>query len=160
VADGLLEDSGRRLRVTSFTRGEIVEIYEMRKLLEGAAAELAAVNIAADVVAELRDATKALFASQEAIDWNGRALAFDLRFHDALARGSGNERLYRDISRYRLLVRGLCRITGSQENLRQALAEHEQILAAIEARDPLAARDRMEAHIAARLEGVLNAMPA
>lgn len=159
MSDGLVVMAGhRRLQVAALTRDEIGEIYTLRQLLEGAAAERAASRIENSVLAELRRAADVLDADHGRLDWSCRALEFDLTFHDAIAAACGNERLRRDIARYRLLVRGLCRMTGSERNLREALDEHRSILIALERRDPILARDAMAAHIAARLEGVHRAM--
>jgi DNA-binding GntR family transcriptional regulator len=159
MADGLVVMVGhRRLQVAALTRDEIGEIYSLRQLLEGAAAERAASRIETSVLEELRRAADLLDADHGSLDWPSRALDFDLAFHDAIAAASGNERLRRDIARYRLLVRGLCRMTGSEANLREALEEHRTILIALERRDPLMAREAMTAHIAARLGGVHRAM--
>jgi hypothetical protein len=53
-----------------------------------------------------------------------QALKFDVEFHDAIATLCGNERLREDISRCRLLVRGLSRLAGMIENLHDALGNH------------------------------------
>ena len=131
----------------------------MRRLLESAAAELAASRLSCEAIAELRRAADVLAAAKDAVDWTAQALKFDLAFHDAIAAACGNGRLQQDISRYRLLVRGLCRMTGTVENLHDALTEHLEILAALERRDGRAARDAMAAHIDARLGCVLGQHP-
>jgi DNA-binding GntR family transcriptional regulator len=68
--------------------------------------------------------------------------------------------LERDIARYRLLIRSCCRIAGTTANLRAALEEHLQILAALEQRDGRAASRAMHLHIEARLAGVQAVMNA
>jgi DNA-binding GntR family transcriptional regulator len=157
AADGLVKiGRHRRLRVAALSHNEVREVYAMRRLLESAAAELAAARMTDEAVADQRRAADALATARDSLDWTTRALQFDLAFHDAVAAASGNARLQQDISRYRLLVRGLCRMTGTAENLRDALAEHMEILSALERRDGRAARDAMAAHIDARLECVLS----
>jgi len=160
VADGLVKvERHRRLRVAALSHAEVREVYSMRRLLESAAAELAASRLSCEVLAELRRAADVLAAAKDAVDWTAQALKFDLAFHDAIAGACGNGRLQQDISRYRLLVRGLCRMTGTVENLHDALAEHLDILTALERRDGRAARDAMAAHIDARLGCVLGQHP-
>src|SRR5688572_22982593 len=122
VKDGLLvQDPPRRLLVARFQREDVVEIYEMRQLLEASAARRAAKGMSPDVLKELRATADALDRDRGAADWSARALEFDARFHDAIAEAGGNRRLRDDIARYRLLVRAFCRLTGSPENLGEAL---------------------------------------
>ncbi len=157
VADGLVKACGRRrLCVAALSHDEVREVYAMRRLLEGAATEMAAERMTDEALTELRRAADSLAANDRAIDWTAKALRYDLEFHDAIAAACGNGRLREDISRYRLLVRGLCRMTGTVDNLHEALAEHVVILEALEARDGPAARDAMAFHIDARLACVLG----
>jgi DNA-binding GntR family transcriptional regulator len=161
VADGLIKvERHRRLRVAALSHEEVRQVYAMRRLLESAAAEMAASSIDDQALAELRRAADALAAAEGSLDWSAQALRFDVEFHDAIAAACGNDRLREDVSRYRLLVRGLCRMTGTTENLHDALAEHLVILNALERRDGSAARDAMATHIDARLNCVLGQHPA
>jgi DNA-binding GntR family transcriptional regulator len=160
-ADGLIKvERNRRLRVAALSHDEVREVYAMRRLLESAAAERAAARIGDEELAALRRSADTLAANDRAIDWTSQALRYDLEFHDAIAAACGNGRLREDISRYRLLVRGLCRMTGTIENLHEALAEHVVILEALEAHDGPAAREAMAAHIDARLGCVLGQQPS
>jgi DNA-binding GntR family transcriptional regulator len=128
----------------------------MRQLLEGAAAELAALNLTETQLAGLAEVADSLV--EPTVDWIERSLAFDCQLHDTIAVASGRERLAQDIARYRLLVRGLCRMSGSERNLRAALAEHRAIVEALANRDPLGAKAAMDHHIACRQAAVLAEM--
>ncbi len=157
VADGLIKvERHRRLRVAALSHDEVREVYAMRRLLESAAAEWAATAMTDEALAEQRRAANVLAAADGSLDWTMQALKFDLDFHDAIALACGNDRLREDITRYRLLVRGLCRMTGTTENLHDALREHLEILTALERRDGRAAREAMASHIEARLGCVLG----
>ena len=159
AADGLVEDLvSRQARVVHFTREDVVEIYGMRRILEPAAAELAATRIDDAQLIELRSAAESLLAGAGKRDWANRAIEFDLRFHQTLAAAAGNDRLRAEIAKYRRLVRAFCRATGARENLQQALREHLAIADALAARDAAAARRAMVAHIDARLQCVLERM--
>jgi DNA-binding GntR family transcriptional regulator len=161
AADGLVDRlAHRRARVARFARHDILEIYEMRTVLETAAAERAAQHLDPAQLAELRAAADALGAGGNARGWMARALDFDVRFHEVLAAATGNERLRAEIVKYRHLVRAFCRISGNADNLRQAMREHRRILDALEARDAAAARRAMAAHIDARLQAVLRELEA
>jgi GntR family transcriptional regulator, rspAB operon transcriptional repressor len=157
AADGLIEHlANRRDRVARFTHDDIREIYEMRTILECAAAEKATRLLDEKQLSELRAEADALADAPNSRNWSTQAIDFDIRFHDLLAAAVGNERLRKEITKYRYLVRAFCRISGNPENLRQAMEEHRRILSALEARDPTAARRAMAAHIAARLQAVLR----
>jgi len=155
--DGLVEHvTNRKSRVARFTRRDVIELYEVRKHLEAASAEAASRSIPDNVLQELSCEFAVLEVQRDAVDWPSRAIAFDVRFHDRIAEASGNSRLREDIARYRLLVRSFCRLTGKTSNLDQAFAEHGEILAALQRRDPAAARQAMIVHIEKRLAAVLS----
>lgn len=155
--DGLARQvNHHKARVVQFSRQDIIEIYDLRKHLEGAAAEKATKFIDDDVLKTLRQQANQILQSHKEVDWAGRAIEYDIRFHETLAAACGNERLRSEISRYRLLVRGFCRMTGREATLAQAMREHIAILDALESRRPAAARKAMVAHIEARLKSVLE----
>lgn len=149
--DGLVVREGtRRARVTEFTPDDVFEIFEMRKFLEGPAVELAAGRMDRRHCAPLRAAADALAGlPRSAPEWTAAWADFDELFHRTIAQASGNGRLAADIGRYRLLHKGINRLSTDPASLQSALAEHLGILDAIEARDGRLARERMVAHIAA-----------
>lgn len=122
---------------------EFNDIYLMRELLEGKAAELAAVRMTEAEVDEL----KGLRAPENT---SGMSLDYDVyahRFHGLLARASGSRRLiemieatYTDVRR--LQYSGIGRPVAEASN-----REHDAIVEAIERRDPDAAARAMVAHI-------------
>jgi len=146
--DGLVEQStGRRARVAGFNPDDVFEIYEMRKFLEGPAAELAAGRMDQRQLGPLRAQGEALAASIGDPEWLARWADFDEDFHHAIAASSGNRRLAADIDRYRLLHRGFNKTAVEAAALPAALDEHFRILDALDARNPKGARDAMLAHI-------------
>jgi DNA-binding GntR family transcriptional regulator len=146
--DGLVDQEiNRKARVSSFNRDDVFEIFEMRKLLEGRAVELAATRIDGRTVASLRATANELAASTKAVDWHKRWLDFDEEFHDRIAHASGNRRLWMDIARYTLLNRGFGQIATNVACLQTALAEHQQILTALEERNAAEAASAMVSHI-------------
>jgi DNA-binding GntR family transcriptional regulator len=157
AADGLLEAlPNGKSRVVEFNAQSVRELYEMRKILEGAAAALAARLVTTERMGALRAEANQLDTATVDAQWPGRAISFDLHFHDVVAESSGNEFLRKDILRHRRLVQGFCRITGTPENLRAAFDEHLRILEGLEQRNPEAARDAMISHIDARLQTLLK----
>ncbi|MCA9040406.1 MAG: GntR family transcriptional regulator [Planctomycetaceae bacterium] len=153
--DGLVEQvNNRQARVTQLSLEEIEHIYEMRALLEGAAAERAANNLSSEQIALLIKEAKQLKARRKEVNWHEQAIEFDLRFHQILADAAGNKRLRDDILRYRRLVRCFCRMTGNENNLLSALEEHHEILKALQEGKPATARKTMVSHIKQRLAAV------
>lgn len=157
--DGVVEQiNHRRARVAKFSREELTEIYEVRNVLESAAAELAAKNIETEVLDALESEAAQLQQSRGDVDWPARALDFDIRFHQAIASACGNKRLQKEIGHYRLLIRAFCRATSDEEILLTALTEHMAIIEALRTRKPAATRTAMSRHIANRLKSVLRAV--
>ncbi len=155
--DGLLEQlPNRKFRVARFGADDLREIYELRQLLEAAAAERAATRLPPARFERLRKAARALGDAPRDDAWLARALEFDVLFHDTLAEASGNRRLQDQISRLRLIVRAFCRMTATRENLEAAFLEHEAVLRALERRDGPAAGRAMADHVAARLAATLR----
>lgn len=148
--DGLVVREGkRRARVAAFSADDVYEVFEMRKYLEGPAAELAAGRMNAVEVARLRADADDLVADADAADWVERWADFDEAFHRAIARASGNRRLAADIDRYRLLHKGFNRTSTDAASLRRAMDEHLAILDALARRNGPLARERMLAHVGA-----------
>lgn len=155
--ESLLEQlPNRKFQVARFDRDDLREIYDLRQLLESSAAERAATRLSKEQLSELRRASDALESAPRDEAWNGRALEFDVVFHDTLAEGSGNRRLRDQIGRLRILIRAFCRMTATRENLEAAFREHQTVLRALEKRDPRAAGKAMADHVAARMDAVLH----
>lgn len=158
--DGLVSQARNcRAVVANFSADDVYEIFEMRKLLEGHAAELAAGRMDRRQLVPLRATAESLRAGLNANDWAKRWADFDESFHRTIATASGLPRLCKDILRYRMLHRGFNKLSTDPAGLRGALDEHEQILDALEARDGRAAKQRMVAHIAAWQEHFIRSFP-
>jgi DNA-binding GntR family transcriptional regulator len=154
AGDGFVEiRNNRKARVAHSTRKDLLEMYDVRRLLECAAAECAAGRIDEACLAELRKEADSLAATMQEENWVARAIAFDFRFHEAIAAASGNEHLRDEITRYFLLLRAFRRMISHQD----ALPEHLAILSALEARDPAAARQSMAAHLEATAQRAMAA---
>lgn len=146
--DGLVrQEANRRAVIASFTAEDIYDIFEMRKILEGEAARRAATRIGPQVLAELRRMMGDLKADPEAPNWITRWADFDDAFHSAIAAAAGSPRLAQDISRYRMLHRGINKLSTTVEALQQAMAEHEAILEALDARNAKASHAAMINHL-------------
>jgi DNA-binding GntR family transcriptional regulator len=104
------------------------------------------------------DAIRALhdnLAEQEAAMLSGDRIRFhqlDLAFHELLVSGLGLTRVGAVIESSRASVDRVRQLLSSPRRHALTLAEHRGLLAAIEARDPEAARKAMEAHLDAVTE--------
>ena len=148
AAEGLVTITPRRgAVVTQLSRQEFLDAYQVREALETLAVRLA-VPLVSDVeVAHLRELCElmARAASEDEV-----RLFFDTNnaFHEALVRGSRNRKLHEV---HRLLVGQMVpylpRSLELRGNLQQSVAEHEAILAAVEARDANRAAELLAEHI-------------
>lgn len=144
-AHGLLVRDGRSLIVARLDHDQLGELYEVRGVVEGLAARLAARHAAPEEVAVLR----AMLEEDRALLSDPAALArANRRFHRQLHRASHNRYLSEMLTGIR---RSLALLSGSTlaapERGAQSLAEHDAIVTAIEARDERAAQEAAETHI-------------
>ena len=148
--DGLVQQrANRRATVATFSRDDIHDVFEMRKILEAEAARRAATRIDRPTLARLRAAADGLAATRTSDpSWVARWADFDRDFHASIAAACGSPRLCKDIARYHLLHRGINRLATTPDVLRQALDEHVRILDALDRRDAAGAGKAMAAHVA------------
>jgi DNA-binding GntR family transcriptional regulator len=147
-ADGLIEIVPQvGCRVLAGANEEIDETFLIRAALEGLACEAAAVTITAD---ELRAIDQTLEASEVAVEV-GDAHAYsdaNRAFHLQIVRCSGLAHVERmlegvwTLNRYQLTA---CGLLGSR--LQASMSEHRAMFAALEAHDPVGAREAVDAHL-------------
>ncbi len=156
VAEALARLEQEGLVVTVPNRGPFVaflgaddvrEIYEVREVLEGLVARLAALRADGREGARLRG----LLGAQDRALHSGSVDAImrvDMEFHRRLRVVAGNRRLAKVLQTLQDQVRTVfatsITIPGRREG---ALAEHREILASIERRDPDAAERAARTHI-------------
>mgnify|MGYP003582651209 CR=1 FL=1 len=130
------------LVVTRIDQKGVTELYSMREVLEGAAAEFAA-RRATD--AEI-DNMESILAEESAADAD--PVALNLMFHDAIYGAAHNQYLIRSLRAVTDTTFLLGRSTlQSKDRAEKALQEHRQILTAIRNRDPEAASQAAKHHI-------------
>jgi DNA-binding GntR family transcriptional regulator len=144
---------------------EVREAYLVRAELEGLAAELATVHITDDELARLHDAQDLFRRSieaeierrrsgEDATVWstgNDWERANNL-FHEVIQHAGGNRRLVATIAYlHRSFPRHLtwAALSRSSHLLGENVEQHNRICAALERRDPPAARAEMSAHVRA-----------
>ena len=136
----------------------LVELHELRELLEPAAAARAAGRITAADLDEL-DRLAVIAKPYGAIDWEAAAQRFDFALHLAIANHSGNFALgqtLRKIWQFKRL--SYIALPESPATLERGYSEHLALLAALRAHDAETARAAMLFHLrsAATLRGSRN----
>lgn len=125
------------------------ELMQARIVIEGSAIVLAASRIKPDALQNLRNLIDGMRSDIAA---GRRPLELDRQFHLAIVAQSGNSVLERIVGslfdeRYSPLAERLQDRTESQHSWIKALEEHEAILAALEAHDPLLSQAAMQTHL-------------
>jgi DNA-binding GntR family transcriptional regulator len=144
--------------VTSRTPEQVLELFEMRAVLEGLAARIAAELGVSDALDDLDLSLARLRRLRhDHVAWVER----HDEFHDELCRLSGRERLCTAIRRLRLAVRPYLRLylrTHSEPEI--AGHEHERILDAIRSRNGKRAETVMRVHVMANADGIAESLRA
>lgn len=149
-ADGLVvrvPHAGYRIP-PQITRERFDDMLEIRLLLEPAAARRAAERATAAQVTELRGLLEEMSQLEEG-DGPQSYGAFGLRdaaFHDLVAKSGGNRLVREALARLHTHVH-LFRLLYDTQVTNLAMSEHDEILAAIAARDPDQAAYAMRRHI-------------
>lgn len=161
AAEGLVVNTrNHRATVIEPSRREIEETYQVRQVLESAAARLAASRIAPARLVELRGLACTAVPPPGGT-WGAPELKFDVELHRAIAEACGNARLRDEIERYGRLVRFVrSQVARDPAVLRDGHEQHLRLLESLEAHEPEAAAAAMEAHIAAALGSVLDGLAA
>ncbi|MBB3950382.1 GntR family transcriptional regulator [Aureimonas jatrophae] len=146
---------GRGLLVRRLDAAEVMELYVMREILEGAAARLASRQASEMEIETLRD-LEALF--EEAATEDARARA-NHALHDAIARVARNRYLDASLEELKDALPLLGRTTFSVPTRPDAAAaEHRLVVEAIARRDADAAEVAARAHIRGALRARLVVM--
>ena len=123
------------------------DLLEARQVFESAIVELVAARIGDEQLAEL----EVIMREMETFgppDFAG-FLAADLRFHDLIAKTTGNDVLYDTIGlTRRILGEERTRRFETADDYRESCRYHRNVLEALKRRDPSAAREAMTAHMA------------
>lgn len=141
------------------TAHDIRDLYDLRRVLELHALELAWAHLRAGDLAALRAlATQAKPAG--ARDWPKRCLKFDLALHGLWMRRCGNSWLVASLEWHYRFLRIFQRWIGqSPVSLATAYTQHLGILEALETDDKALALARLRQHIQASAKEVEEALP-
>ena len=144
-AQGVAAAEGRRLVVATLDHDQLGELYEVRAVVEGLAAGLAARHAAPEEIAVLREMVESDRALTEQPQLLSQA---NKRFHRQLHRASHNRYLNRMLQDMRRSLALLSQTTLAVPGRgAESVTEHDAIVRAIEARDEDAADKAARRHI-------------
>ena len=126
--------------INSLRRAAAVDLMEARQALEERIVELACERA---TISDLEDIYKALNASEGHASEESDG---DQAFHTAIAMATHNFVFVNMMRLHIDLVKGVRQMILTEERRRDMFAEHEAIYKAIEARDPVQAREAMVRH--------------
>ncbi|HEX9519997.1 MAG TPA: GntR family transcriptional regulator [Streptosporangiaceae bacterium] len=146
--DGLAETTSfKGAVVTGYSRQDLVEIYELRELLESSAARLAAQSMSDADRARLDQIlieSRALWDGSDPVKLAARIAEFDVVLFDQVQNG----RIRALIENLRAHMTRIGELTAEiPGRIQTSVDEHEKIVEAIAARDPDLAEQRMREHI-------------
>jgi DNA-binding GntR family transcriptional regulator len=138
------------VRVAALSLKDLNEILQIREALEGLACALAAENMTEAEIAGLKkllDDHERQKSVQEGKGYYQESKDFD--FHFRIVTGSRNERLAQMLLGDLYYLLRIYRYKSSTKPGRamKALQEHKEVVAAIEARDPVLAEQKMREHL-------------
>ncbi len=150
--EDFLEETGRGMVVVGISREDMMDMYQIRLSVEGAAARRAAINISEKMLAELRDIIDLQrFYSEkdgENRETNSDQIKnLDSQFHELLYRASGSKTYYATLYGIHKRMTKFRRASVSkQSRALQSLAEHEAIYATLIKHDPDATAEAVLTH--------------
>lgn len=155
LARRLVEPLGARgLVVRSLDQSEVLELYAIREILEGAAARLAAQYASLPEIDAMHDQHASLCA---AVGDAAELARINRLFHSTIIRASRNRYLDHALQEMQDSIALLGTTTFSAVGRpKLAIPEHAEIIEAIQARDPDRAEQAARAHIRAALRARLG----
>ena len=160
AADGLVTIANhRRATVIRYSRQEIIEVFEVRQLLESGATRMAARRISPDELAQLKQAALDCAALAGDSARKREMLELDNQFHLLIAQACGNQRLADEITGYGHRVRVIQWLQLPPARMDLGLQEHLAIHDALAAGNPQQAQQAMCRHLENALSYVLESIP-
>lgn len=145
----------RGASIRKLTRADVVALYDVREVVEGLAARLAAKRGLGKAIAASHEASRRAAAKNDAAGY-ARANA---AFHQAILAAADHPMLPELVERLRLpVLRVQFRALLGAETMARSQADHARIVAALRAKDAAKAEAAMRAHIR-RSAGVIAKLP-
>lgn len=147
--EGLVFRNGRYYNVIFLDENEVLELYEIRGILESEATYLATKKLTPEVLSDLKNTLEMIKRLNQSKDPEPVKLAnLNGKFHSIIAAGSGNRYIsdYTSAIRLKLKVIRTALFSSSDRRLSE-IKEHEDVLRAMESGNAEEARDRMKKHV-------------
>ncbi len=133
---------------------EVRDVLEVRMMIEPKSAELAASRITNEELKTLNELVSMMEMSEKIDE---KYLDCDFKFHKVLVASTKNPMSVAIVSAYsKWLEKSILASSQTVENLERNYHYHRNILEALEAKDPKAARKRMEEHLDVARDNHLN----
>jgi DNA-binding GntR family transcriptional regulator len=155
--EGLIAVLPRRgFRVVELKLEEAIELYELREMLDGLAARLAAERAANDVLEVLAALINKMEKCVRQHDTHGWLIHHGA-FHEEIFKASRNSRLMGLMANIRLSIQRFHPLLlSTQDRLKKAFREHDEIFGAIRSRDPNTAERLARRHIASARDIIIK----
>ncbi len=157
--EGLVIMTARRgAEVAPITENDLTDVLEVRKALEGLAAELVCDKIGEQGLDELKKLSKEF---EEAVykDNPTDIAAIDVNFHEFIYKATGNKRLVQMLNNLREhIYRYRLEYIKDVRQRNSLISEHKQIVNAISNRDKAEAKRIMTIHIERQENNILEAL--
>lgn len=146
---GIVENLPNRGAVMrEFGVAQIREIYQLRRILEVEAARTACGNIEPQLLSELAQEFDAIKEASRDKQWSQKTVLLDIRLHSLIAENCGSTRLQDELGRYNTLVQAIREVVDNEQQAQEvALADHAEIIDALQSNDSKKAAASMEQHI-------------
>lgn len=158
--EGLIKSDARRgVRVISGDVQTLLAAYELRAVIDGLAARLAAANVS---VARLRDLRQVIAAQRKAVEpWNPRGYSkLNVDFHEMIAQMTNNEFVIAQTSIIRMTAQVFAPVAMIEpSSALRAIDEHTAIVDAIELADGVTAERLARDHIEKTIHQLRSGAP-
>jgi DNA-binding GntR family transcriptional regulator len=146
-AGDLVSRPGRGFAIAPLTISMVRNMFELRHILEMAAAELAATTGSRDEIDEMQRAAEYSCSGPEG-DGYRLAIASNVEFHVAVAKATHNDLLVDSVRSCLLQVYRVLSLGGDFARFEQGTAaQHHAIVNAIASHDPSRAREAVDRHL-------------
>lgn len=137
----------RGAQVVGISKEDMIDILEIRSMLEGYCAEKAAVHVSDELLSELDEIVYLTEFHIKRQNWE-QILEEDNRFHETLYRASGSKILDHVLSNFHHYLQRVRKVTlASPERAQMSNNEHRAIIDAIRQHDQEKAKDLANKHI-------------
>lgn len=161
-ADSLVEISPRRgTFIVQFSRQTVSEVFQIREIIECAAAERIA-EVTEETVQKMRGIVEEMEGLRDGETFRdySRYIKCDAQFHSTLVAVMGNKRLlevYEGLRWPSQAVRGLSH--AHDQRAEEGMAEHNEIVQALAERDTVRAKAAVLNHLQRACEDILRRIP-